>query len=91
MCGTAFMGPLYGIINRNCEWLTKRGVSAKDAESFLGSVYQGMIQDAVSRHQTDAGEDGTMFFKEMIDEQTPGGLNEQVRYVTLRYVTRIID
>eukprot|EP00550_Attheya_septentrionalis_P007454 CAMPEP_0198295928 /NCGR_PEP_ID=MMETSP1449-20131203/30200_1 /TAXON_ID=420275 /ORGANISM="Attheya septentrionalis, Strain CCMP2084" /LENGTH=289 /DNA_ID=CAMNT_0043996367 /DNA_START=287 /DNA_END=1156 /DNA_ORIENTATION=+ len=77
MCGTALMGPLYGILNRNCEWLTKRGVSAKDAESFLGSVYQGMIQDAVSRHQTDANEDGTMFFKEMIDEQTPGGLNEQ--------------
>lgn len=71
MVPTALMGPLYGILRNNREWLIKRGVPAQDASYYLGRHYLSMIQDA-ERNCADP-----THFDRLIAEQTPGGLNEQ--------------
>ena len=69
---TCLMGPLYGILRQNQEWLVKKGVPAKDATYFVGRNYWSMMQDAERGCHEDANH-----FEELVDEQTPGGLNEQ--------------
>ena len=66
------MGPLYGILQNNLEWLVKQGVPAKDASYFLGKQYLCMIKDAERKCED------PNHFNDLIEEQTPGGLNEQV-------------
>lgn len=50
----------------------KQGVSPKDASYFVGRSYLSMVQDA-ERDCEDPKR-----FDELVEEQTPGGLNEQV-------------
>ena len=69
---TCLMGPLYGILQQNQEWLVKKGVPAKDATYFIGRQYWSMMQDAERNCHEDPHR-----FKELVAEQTPGGLNEQ--------------
>jgi len=66
------MGPLYGIMKKNRDWLVNHGVPAKDASYFLGKQYLAMIRDA-ERNCEDPNH-----IEDLIGEQTPGGLNEQV-------------
>ena len=51
----------------------KQGVSPEDASYFVGRSYLSIVQDA-ERNCRDPNR-----FDALIDEQTPGGLNEQVR------------
>ena len=74
MVPTCLMGPFYGILQSNRDWLMKQGVPAKDASYFLGKVYFSMIKD-LERNCEDPAH-----IEKLIDEQTPGGLNEQVRF-----------
>ncbi|KAL7540453.1 hypothetical protein ACHAXR_010116 [Thalassiosira sp. AJA248-18] len=71
MVTTAMMGPMYGVMRNNRDWLVKRGVSAEDASYFVGRSYLSMVQDA-ERDCRDPSR-----YDELIEEQTPGGLNEQ--------------
>ncbi|CAB9516925.1 NADP oxidoreductase coenzyme F420-dependent [Seminavis robusta] len=77
---TCLMGPLYGILRQNQEWLVKKGVPAKDATYFVGRQYWSMMQDAERGCQKDPNH-----FEELVAEQTPGGLNEQA----LRNLTQL--
>lgn len=52
----------------------KQGVSPEDASYFLGRTYLSIVQDA-ERNSKDPTR-----FDELIKEQTPGGLNEQVSH-----------
>ena len=72
MVPTCLMGPLYGIMKKNRDWLVNHGVPAKDASYFLGKQYLAMIRDA-ERNCEDPNH-----IEDLIGEQTPGGLNEQV-------------
>ena len=69
---TCLMGPFYGILRQNQEWLVKKGVPAKDATYFIGRQYASMMHDA--EHGCD---EDPNHFEELVAEQTPGGLNEQ--------------
>ena len=69
---TCLMGPLYGILRHNKDWLVKKGVPAKDATYFVGRNYWSMMQDAERGCHEDENH-----FEELVAEQTPGGLNEQ--------------
>lgn len=72
MVPTCLMGPLYGVMKRNQDWLVEQGVPAKDASYFLGKQYFAMIRDA----ERNCGD--PKHIDDLIEEQTPGGLNEQV-------------
>eukprot|EP00581_Thalassiosira_minuscula_P011360 CAMPEP_0183728140 /NCGR_PEP_ID=MMETSP0737-20130205/27178_1 /TAXON_ID=385413 /ORGANISM="Thalassiosira miniscula, Strain CCMP1093" /LENGTH=320 /DNA_ID=CAMNT_0025959981 /DNA_START=176 /DNA_END=1138 /DNA_ORIENTATION=+ len=71
MVTTAMMGPLYGVMRNNREWLVKRGISPQDASYFVGRSYLSMVQDAERQCEQ------PQRFDDLIEEQTPGGLNEQ--------------
>jgi len=65
------MGPVYGLMKKNRDFLVSKGVPAKDATVMVGRQYWAMVKDAVDRC------DNVNSLDELIDEQTPGGLNEQ--------------
>lgn len=69
---TCLMGPLYGILRQNQEWLVQKGVPAKDATYFVGRQYWSMMQDAERGCHEEADR-----FEKLVEEQTPKGLNEQ--------------
>lgn len=70
------MGPLYGIMRNTREWLVDQGMPAEDASYLVARQFKSMVQDANldSRNPTR--------FDELIKEQTPGGFNEQVSFMT---------
>lgn len=72
MVSTCMMGPVYGLMRANRDFLIKKGVPAKDANHVVARQYFGMTQDALAR-----SEDGDDSLDALIQEQTPGGLNEQ--------------
>ncbi len=72
MVSTCMMGPVYGLMRANRDFLIKKGVPAKDANDVVARQYFGMTQDALVRSR-----DGANSLDSLIDEQTPGGLNEQ--------------
>jgi pyrroline-5-carboxylate reductase len=66
------MGPIYGMMRQSRDWLTKHGNISQGVASYLvAKQFQGMIQDAVSDCENPHR------LEELIQEQTPGGLNEQ--------------
>lgn len=71
MVSTAMMGPIYGLMKRNRDFLIKEGVPPKDASKVVGRQYFAMVKDAMIR-----GDDENSL-ESLIEEQTPGGLNEQ--------------
>jgi len=71
LTSTGLMGPFYGILKQNRDWLLKKGMKVRDANYFLARLYSGMIDDA-GRFW-----DKPERFDDLIEEQTPGGLNEQ--------------
>lgn len=71
MVPTGMMGAMYGIMKNNRDWLIKKGVSPSDASYFVARSYLSMVQDA-ERDCKDPKR-----FDDLIEEQTPGGLNEQ--------------
>lgn len=71
MVTTAMMGPVYGVMRNNRDFLVKQGIPAATASYFVGRSYLSMVQDA-ERDCRDPDR-----FDALIEEQTPGGLNEQ--------------
>ena len=71
MVPTGLMGTMYGIMKNNRDWLINKGVSPSDASYFVARSYLSMVQDA-ERNCRDPKR-----FDDLIEEQTPGGLNEQ--------------
>lgn len=68
---STLMGPMYGLMKNNRDWLVEQGVSSSDASYFVGRTYLSVVQDA-ERDGRDPKR-----FDDLIEEQTPGGLNEQ--------------
>ena len=71
MVPSALMGPFYGLLKNNQEWLVKKGVAPEKASFLIGRQYHAMMVDAQNRCTNPEAYD------ELIKEQTPGGLNEQ--------------
>ena len=71
MVPSGLMGSLYGILKNNRDWLVRQGIPIEKASFLVGRQYHAMMLDAENRcAQPEA-------FEELIEEQTPGGLNEQ--------------
>lgn len=73
MVTTCSMGPVYGLMRTNRDFLIKKGVSIKDANNVVARQYFAITKDALARSEVDS-EDS---LDKLISEQTPGGLNEQ--------------
>jgi len=71
MVTTAMMGPMYGLMRRNRDYLISQGVPANDSSFVVGRQYFAMVKDALFNCENPNR------FDELIEEQTPGGLNEQ--------------
>jgi pyrroline-5-carboxylate reductase len=71
MVPSGLMGSMYGILRNNRDWLIQQGVAESDASYLVGRYYWGMMQDAERQC------DEPSRFDDLIEEQTPGGLNEQ--------------
>lgn len=72
MMTTCVMGPLYGVMRRNRDWLTTRsGLSKGEASKLVIRQYAGAVEQAL-RFDDDPDR-----LDDLIEEQTRGGLNEQ--------------
>lgn len=45
---SGLMGPMYGILKTNVDWLRERGIPSTEATFFVTRTYQSMIQDAAA-------------------------------------------
>lgn len=72
MVPTGLMGAFYGMLQNTQQWLVQKGVSPEDASYFVASQYHAMAVDSLENLRENPNR-----FQELIDEQTPGGLNEQ--------------
>jgi len=72
MVTSCMMGPVYGLMKQNRDFLIQRGVPPQDASHFVGKQYFAMVADAERECKTNPNR-----FDHLIEEQTPGGLNEQ--------------
>ena len=73
MVTTCTMGPLYGTMKNQQDWLLQKtsSLSKQDATTLVAKQFAGAVLDALKDcHNEDR-------FQDLIDEQTPGGLNEQ--------------
>lgn len=67
---TALMGQFYAQQQATQQWLEKQGVDAAAAAKWTGAVFHCVSFDSArpSEHS----------FQHLVEEQTPGGINEQV-------------
>ncbi|KRX05792.1 hypothetical protein PPERSA_02324 [Pseudocohnilembus persalinus] len=65
------MGPQYGIMNAVYEWLVEQDIEKEVAKQYTVEMYNSIIIDALEKVKH-----GNMDFKDMINEQSKGGLNE---------------
>lgn len=90
MVTTCTMGPLYGTMKKQRDWLldNTNGLTKKDATNLVLKQFQGAILDATYKFNNNDNmedndsadtEDNTDIdmLEHLINEQTPGGLNEQ--------------
>jgi pyrroline-5-carboxylate reductase len=71
MVSTALMGSFYGILRNNREFLVQNGIPSSDASFLVGRLYDNMMKDVARVLRNPEG------YEELIEEQTPGGLNAQ--------------
>merc|ERR1712054_341997 len=62
------MGAQYQWLQTALDWMVEHGVDSQQASTFIGALSHSITRDAVE--QKERG------FQELIDEQTPGGMNE---------------
>ena len=76
MMTTCMMGPLYGVMKSAKDWLLSNtsSLSEEDATYLVIQQYIGAIQDA---EKGDSKHIPASRLEDLIEEQTPGGLNEQ--------------
>ena len=96
MVTTCTMGPLYGTMKKQRDWLVENtsSLSKYDATQLVMQQFQGAINDASYKFTENKNSDDTSdnngndnsnddtdedvdIFDSLIQEQTPGGLNEQ--------------
>lgn len=74
MTTTCIMGPLYGTLKNSRDWLlSNTGLSKQEASDLIIQQYVGAIQEALR----DEDKQNPDLLDNLIEEQTPGGLNEQ--------------
>ena len=71
MSSMCVMGPVYGILKTHRDWMVSKGIDHKDASFLVGKQYQAIVKD-VERQCDEPGR-----LEELIEEQTPGGINKQ--------------
>jgi len=78
MVTTCTMGPLYGTMKRQRDWLlqTTKTLSRADATFLVVQQFAGALSDPHSGSSSSAVVPDNLL-EALIDEQTPGGLNEQ--------------
>ena len=67
---TGLMGQFYAMQRETQRWLQANGVDATSAAQWTGAVFHCISYDSATP--------GEHTFGELVDEQTPGGINEQV-------------
>eukprot|EP00308_Calcidiscus_leptoporus_P005143 CAMPEP_0119395530 /NCGR_PEP_ID=MMETSP1334-20130426/133620_1 /TAXON_ID=127549 /ORGANISM="Calcidiscus leptoporus, Strain RCC1130" /LENGTH=263 /DNA_ID=CAMNT_0007419025 /DNA_START=127 /DNA_END=918 /DNA_ORIENTATION=- len=67
---TTLMGQFYAQQRASQCWLERQGIDASAAARYIGAIYHTISYDAADA--------GPHTFEELVSEQTPGGLNEQV-------------
>ena len=82
MVTTCTMGPLYGTMKNQRDWLLKKtgSLSKEDATFLVIKQFAGAISDAESATMSSGGGGENSLetrLEDLIEEQTPGGLNEQ--------------
>jgi len=76
MVPTGLMGSFYGVLRNNRDWLVgATGMTKNKATYVIARYYYGMMQDAARQCGDEAGASAALDL--LIEEQTPGGLNEQ--------------
>lgn len=81
MVPSSLMGSFYGILQNNYSWLvTQHNIAPEKASFLISRMYHSMIQDVIRKSSSsdDQNDKNNNLFRELIAEQTPGGLNEQV-------------
>jgi Pyrroline-5-carboxylate reductase len=75
MVTTCMMGSVYEFMRTTRDFLVEKGVPARDANHVVARQYWGMTKDALTKSQRDGCQEDSL--DQLIQEQTPGGLNEQ--------------
>ena len=75
MVTTCIMGSVYELMRTNRDFLVEKGVPLKDANHIVARQYWGITKDALTKSQQDGCHEDSL--DKLIQEQTPGGLNEQ--------------
>ncbi len=70
MAVTCLMGQLYEQQRVTQRWMEDEGVPAELASRYIGAIFHTITGDSMDATSTTFGD--------LVDEQTPGGLNEQV-------------
>ena len=67
---SGMMAPFYELLRVMTDWLVKRGIKRKNAQTYITSLFLALSEDAVANSKND--------LKYLVKEsQTPNGLNEQ--------------
>ena len=67
---TCLMGTVYATQRATQDWLVGRGVPAPKAAAYVGAIFRTVTHDSAHADEST--------FDRLVNEQTPGGLNEQV-------------
>ena len=69
------MAPFYELLNTTAKWLTKKGLSKKESQKYVSSLFLALSEDAFLNSKSSLD----LIVK---NSQTPKGLNES----TLKYL-----
>lgn len=75
MVTTCIMGSVYELMRTTRDFLVEKGVPAKDANDVVARQYWGITRDALTKSRRNECQEDSL--DKLIQEQTPGGLNEQ--------------
>lgn len=70
------MGHFYKTLHTSGTWLQQHGVSSDSAARYVTGFYKTVLSEAVDRAENEGH--GVEGFEELVNEQTPGGLNEDI-------------
>ena len=73
LCVSCMMGPFYKTCGTIADWLVAQGVSSETASDFVCGFHETVLSEAQHRVASLQSPDA---FRELVGEQTPGGLNE---------------
>ena len=73
------MGPVYGILKTHRDWMISKGIAKRDASKLVRKQYQAIVKDVNNNNNniSSSEEEEEDRLEELIEEQTPGGINQQ--------------